>query len=225
METQRRQFLKTSIKTGIGSIGVALLANPISRALAGDTCELTPPQTSGPFYPGEGRFTADNDLTQIKDRAPAAGKVVIVTGQILDLNCEPVADANVEIWQACESGRYNNDRDPNPAPLDPNFKYWGEAFTDKEGRYEFKTIIPGAYPAADDWDRPPHIHFRVAKRGYKELVTQMYFKGEALNDTDLILLDLVPADREKLIVEFKTEAEGMPPTGKFDITLSPVRRA
>ncbi len=67
-------------------------------------------------------------------------------GIVQDLSCRPVAGVNVEIWQACASGRYNNERDPNPAPLDPNFRYWGETFTDAAGAYEFKTILPGAYP-------------------------------------------------------------------------------
>lgn len=41
--------------------------------------------------------------------------------------------------------------------------------------------------AAVGWTRPPHIHFKVTKRGYVELVTQMYFPGHELNEIDLLL--------------------------------------
>jgi protocatechuate 3,4-dioxygenase beta subunit len=205
----RRNFLTR----GAVGAGALLLATPAARALAA-SCGLTPPQTSGPFYPGESQFHPDQDLTQIPGRPAALGEVVIVQGQVLDTECRPIAGAAIEIWQACASGRYNNPKDPNTAAaLDPNFKYWGEAFTDEHGNYSFKTIIPGAYPADLDWDRPPHIHFKISKLGYRELTTQLYFAGQPLNDRDLILLDLAPADRERVIVSF---AGGV---GKFDITL------
>jgi protocatechuate 3,4-dioxygenase, beta subunit len=140
--------------------------------------------------------------------------------------CAPIANANVEIWQACESGRYNNPRDPNPAPLDPNFQYWGETYTSEEGEYIFKTIIPGEYPAAEGWVRPPHIHFRVAKLGYNDLVTQMYFKGNPLNDDDRIIKAIPQAERASVIVEFAPSGPQFEPsslTGVFDISLVPVR--
>src|SRR5688572_15715460 len=99
METQRRHFLKT----GLGGISLALLANPISKAIA-DSCGITPKQTSGPFYPGEANFEVGSDLTQIAGRPRAEGTVIVLRGRVLDVACRPVADANVEIWQACESG-------------------------------------------------------------------------------------------------------------------------
>ena len=73
--------------------------------------------------------------------------------------------------------------------------------TDANGRYAFKTIRPGAYPAEDDWWRPPHIHFKVARRGYRELTTQMYFEGEALNDVDRIVQNLPEAERVSVIAK------------------------
>jgi len=182
-DSNRRQFLKL----GAGTAGALALSNPITKALA-SSCGLTPPQTSGPFYPGESLFRPENDLTFISGHtARALGQVIYVRGKVMDRRCQPVEGANVEIWQACASGKYNNPKDPNPAPLDPNFRYWGETYTDANGEYFFKTIIPGAYPAANDWTRPPHIHFKVTRLGYRELVTQLYFKGDPLNDQDLIL--------------------------------------
>ncbi|MGE4133683.1 MAG: hypothetical protein AB7F86_18745 [Bdellovibrionales bacterium] len=197
---QRRNFLKTMAGAGLTLSAV--------KAVAADMCQITAEQTSGPFYPGESSFEVTNDLTRVPGRAkPASGEVVILLGTVVDTLCRPVVDANVEIWQACASGRYNNPRDPNPAPLDPDFRYWGEAYTDASGAFEFKTIKPGAYPADVDWDRPPHIHVRISRRGYREIITQLYFKGDPLNDLDKILIATPAAQRDALVVDFQPSRE------------------
>ncbi len=218
----RRRFLKL----GAGSAGLFAFSNPITRALAA-SCGLTPPQTLGPFYPGQSQFRADTDLTSLPGHAARAlGQVVYVKGKVVDQHCRPVQGANVEIWQACASGKYNNPKDPNTAPLDPHFKYWAEAFTDENGDYIFKTIIPGAYPADADWTRPPHIHFKISRLGYVELVTQMYFKGNALNERDLILRQIPASGWDRVVVDFQPsspELEAGSLSGNFDITVRSVR--
>ena len=128
----------------------------------------------------------------------------------------------MEIWQACESGKYNHPSDPNTAPLDPNFQYWGKAVSDNEGRYRFRTIVPGAYPADTGWVRPPHIHFKIARLGYVELITQMYFSGESLNGKDLILQRLKKYDQAKVIVEFKPVADVPHSVGVFNIQIEKI---
>ena len=154
----------------------------------------------------------------------------MVKGIVLDASDKPVVGAEIDVWQACESGRYNHPQDPNTAaPLDENFQYWAKLQTDAEGRFAFKTIKPGAYPATSTWDRPTHIHYRIKAWGVPTLTTQMYFKDDALNDIDQILI----ATRRRygdeatdsLIVDFKTDegAEGESkkiPTGTFTIRLS-----
>ncbi len=221
MSLNRRKFLQF----GMGSAGALILGSPISKAIAG-ACGLTPPQTSGPFFPGESKFTLENDLTKVVGASQAAlGQVILITGRVVDQNCNPVPNANVEIWQACASGRYNHPNDPNPAPMDPNFKYWGENVTNANGEYSFKTIIPGPYQADTDWMRPPHIHYKISALGYKELITQLYFKSEAaLNNKDLILLNVPAAERDSVIVDFQSMPGSDVLTGKFDITLVKLRR-
>jgi len=219
--SDRRNFLKY----GTGTATLALFLSSAANALEA-VCGLTPPQTKGPFYPGETQFDQDTDLTQMPgNKRRAEGQIIYVTGRVTDQNCVPLANANVEIWQACASGRYNNAKDPNPAPIDPNFKYWAETFTDAQGQYRFKTILPGAYPAAEGWIRPPHIHFKVSKLGYKELITQMYFKGDVYNDRDLILLDIPEHERESVIVDFvpSPDLEIGSHMGRFDISLRSVK--
>ncbi len=217
----RRSFLTK----GLAAVAAATL---LKNATADDACPvLTPAQTSGPFYPGESQFGKDIDLTRVPGASVRAkGDVIYVKGKVVDHLCRPVAHANVEIWQACASGRYNSPKDTNPAPLDPNFRYWAETFTDENGEYVFKTIVPGVYPADEKWDRPPHIHFKVTKLGFRELVTQMYFKDHPLNDIDLILQDIPGAQRETVIVDFQESLPGFEPgtkTGFFEIVLRPVR--
>jgi protocatechuate 3,4-dioxygenase beta subunit len=218
MSVDRRRFLSL----GLGTAAGALALGKIPSALA-SVCGVTPPQTSGPFYPGEQHFQPENDLTRVPGRpGRALGQVIYVRGTVQDQNCQPVAGANVELWQACASGKYNHRSDPNPAALDPNFRYWGEADTDAEGAYLFKTIIPGAYPANASWDRPPHLHFRITKRGYWELVTQMYFEGHPLNGRDLILQELSTEEQSRVVVRFTAAPAGFEPgalMGEFSITL------
>ncbi|HEY1433315.1 MAG TPA: hypothetical protein VGF39_17045 [Stellaceae bacterium] len=48
--------------------------------------------------------------------------------------------------------------------MDPDFRGYGIAITDIEGRYRFKTVVPGGYPVIPGWWRPPHIHFQVTGR-------------------------------------------------------------
>jgi protocatechuate 3,4-dioxygenase, beta subunit len=222
----RRNFLRASLTVSAGALAASGL---VPKAFAA-SCGLTPPQMEGPFHPGEANMKPATDLTVVPGRPQRAlGQVIYLTGRVVDQNCQPVAGANVEIWQACASGRYNHGRDPNQAPLDPNFRYWGETDTDADGKYMFKTIIPGAYPADPSigWDRPPHIHVKVSRLGYKELTTQMYFKGNELNEKDLILREDVPRDHwDRVIVDFQPSGAGFEPgslRGFFEISLQKVR--
>jgi protocatechuate 3,4-dioxygenase, beta subunit len=216
----RRELLK--------QVGIAATALVGASALAKvNECSsvLTPPQTKGPFYPVLTQVDTDADLVRMAGTTQqAAGKVVVVEGIVSDQLCNPVSGVLVEIWQACESGRYNHPSDPNTAPLDPNFQYWGKAVTGADGKYRFRTIIPGAYPAADDWMRPPHIHFKVSRKGYRELITQMYFAGEALNDRDLILQDLPPQERKEVVVLFVQKFTEPHPIGQFNIKIEKIKR-
>jgi protocatechuate 3,4-dioxygenase beta subunit len=206
--------------------GTGLLAAPLAApAATGETCgAATPQQILGPFFPSRKREDEDVDLTMIHGRTERAeGELVQVSGQILDDNCQPVEGALVEIWQANCHGRYDHERDANnPRPLDPNFQGWARFTTGPDGRFAIKTIKPGSYPADDSgWIRPPHIHFKVSRRGYQELVTQMYFEGEPLNEPDHLRRALSAADQARVTVAFADAPQVGPGAraGQFDITL------
>jgi protocatechuate 3,4-dioxygenase, beta subunit len=215
------------------SAGAGAAAGLVAQRLVGETpppacADATAEQTTGPYYPTRDRDDEDPDLTQVRGRADRAkGEVIYVRGRVLDQECRPVADALVEIWQANTWGRYDHEKDAgNPRPLDPNFQSWAEMLTDAEGRFRFKTIKPGSYPVGDDeWVRPPHIHFRVSRRGYHELVTQMYFAGDPLNEPDRIRGALTPEERERVTIAFESspsDLEAGSRLGQFEITLRQV---
>ena len=74
----------------------------------------------------------------------------------------------------------------------------------------------------DEWTRPPHIHYKVSRRGFHELTTQMYFEGESLNDTDALLNAVAEEERGRLIVGFSDDDT---PVGKFNVVLKNARQA
>lgn len=208
----RRSLLKNSAAAFSG----VLLTSKVLQA-------KTPAQPEGPFYPVVDQIDKDADLIRVDGKSQiAAGKIVIVSGRVIDQNNQPVTNARVEIWQACDSGKYDHPADPNTAPLDPNFQYWGIAQTNNLGEYKFRTIIPGTYPAGSGWVRPPHIHFKISALGYIELITQMYFAGETLNDNDLIFKRLSKSDQNKVVVNFIAQENEKHPIGIFNIEIEKI---
>lgn len=201
--------------------GMGLAAGAVATAVAGTAMQPTPPNPEGPFYPKHKQIDTDTDLTLIEGHSVRAeGDVIRVTGQVLDEIGQPVEGALVDIWQANCHGRYHHEDDPASAPLDPNFQGWGMVKTDAEGRYAFTTIKPGAYAVDGQWSRPPHIHFKVSRRGYRELTTQMYFAGEPLNEGDRLLQDVPAAERGRLVVDFQDNGGRM--QGHFPIVMARV---
>lgn len=207
------------IKASAGAAAGAIAANSVAGSL-----NPTPANPEGPFYPIHEQTDRDADLTRVAGReGRAQGEVVRVSGRVLDESGEPIANAVVDIWQANAAGRYDHEGDTSDSPKDPNFQGWAIAKTDADGRYSFTTIKPGAYTAMGEWVRPPHIHYKVSRRGYHELITQMYWDGDPLNDKDQLFLSLPEAEREQLLVGF--EPSGEVSEGTFDIVLSAVSAA
>jgi protocatechuate 3,4-dioxygenase, beta subunit len=228
----RRRMLQLGLGATAGILTTAIGCNnaSVETAQTGaetSNCAVTPDQTIGPFYPHVKNGDGDVDLTTIQGKTgQAKGQVILVRGRILDENCQPVENALVEIWQANEGGRYSHEGDAaNPIPLDPYFEGWGEMTTGTDGNYGFKTIKPGAYsfddPAVVENWRTPHIHFKVSRRGYHEIVTQMYFEGEALNDTDTVIEELPEEERGQFILA-PERAEGGIQVFNFNLTLKKV---
>ena len=141
-------------------------------------------ETAGPVFGHDALGPLDDDLLRnhAGDGDPV-GPRILVHGRVLDEDARPVPEALVEIWQANAGGRYRHVNEGYIAALDPNFGGCGRTLTDAEGRYRFRTVMPGAYPwpnRQNDW-RPAHIHFSLFGRSWgQRLITQMYFEGDPL---------------------------------------------
>jgi protocatechuate 3,4-dioxygenase beta subunit len=195
----------------------------VRLALAQAALRKTPEQILGPFYPVMQAANESADLTRVPGRdGRATGQVINVMGRVLNMQGEPVPAAKLEVWQANSAGRYTHPADKNPAPLDPNFEGFATVKTDAEGRYKLKTIKPGAYPVnpgVSSVIRPPHIHFRMTGHT-DQLVTQMYFDGEALNEKDPQLQNVSPRNRDLLVAKMLAPPADLDPDSRlimFDI--------
>ncbi len=126
---------------------------------------VTPPMTEGPFF-------KPNSPERASLLEPGiTGTPLKLTGYVLTQDCQPVAHALVDFWQADREGQYDNN----------GYKLRGHQFTDEAGRYELETIMPGLYPG-----RTEHIHVKVQAPNGPVLTTQLFFPGVAENQSDNI---------------------------------------
>ncbi|PXX60970.1 protocatechuate 3,4-dioxygenase beta subunit [Nocardia tenerifensis] len=161
-------------------------------------------ELTGPVFGSDRLGPNDNDLTAQHAGEPI-GQRIIVHGRLLDGDGKPIPHSLIEIWQANAGGRYRHDRDRWDCALDPNFDGAGRTFTDGDGRYEFVTVKPGAYPWRNHHNawRPAHIHFSVFGQAFTQrLVTQMYFPDDPLFFQDPVFNSVPEHARELLVSRF-----------------------
>ncbi|MET3843344.1 intradiol ring-cleavage dioxygenase [Bradyrhizobium sp. OAE829] len=124
-----------------------------------------------------------------------AGQPVELVGFVLTRACKPVSGALLDFWQADGKGQYDNS----------GFRLRGHQFTDAEGRYRLRSVVPGVYPG-----RTRHIHVKVQPRGGRVLTTQLYFPGESQNRSDGLF-------RKALLVRTAKNAGWL--AGRFDFVV------
>lgn len=157
----RKEFLIAGSLTAF-SVSVFGKVQATSNDFTGD-CETTN-DILGPFYRADAPLR--NDLTA-KD---LKGTVVELKGKVFRSDCvTPIENAMVEIWHCDTDGEYDNGS--------KDFHQRGKWFSDADGNYSFKTILPGKYLNGNQY-RPAHIHFRVTAEGSRELISQLYFQGD-----------------------------------------------
>ena len=150
----RRQMILAS--------GALLLFPGIARA----ACAPTRSDGLGPFFVKNA--PASSELCS------AAGDQdrLTISGHILGApDCKPLVGALVEVWQADPKGEYS--QVSKQRADDPRCLLRAAVKSGGDGRYVFRTVLPGEYPG-----RPRHIHYRVSINGYRPLVTQLYFNPE-----------------------------------------------
>jgi protocatechuate 3,4-dioxygenase beta subunit len=184
------------------------LAIPAAQAPAAGV-RATEDNILGPYHRANAPFRA-------KITPPLEpGTVLVIRGRVWGQDTRrALAGTVIDIWQANSTGRYDNDdRDRQPAAN--LFVNRARLVTDEDGYYEYETIHPGAYRIGPNAWRPPHIHYWVRKPNYRELVTQLYFRGDAHQRED----DFI---RQSLIIDLREirTPHGTYKVGAFDIVLA-----
>lgn len=204
---KRREFLRAGA-LGTAALVTASCSGPpdeldmdLSPDAAGadgpdqTACAITESNIEGPFYtPG-----APSRSVLVTPEMP--GTRLTVNGHVLGPDCEPVAGATVDVWQADASGAYDN----------KGFVLRGVMATDADGAFELVTIIPGHYLNGSTY-RPAHIHVKASAPGYALLTTQLYFEGDPYNADDAWI-------RDSLIMTLEDMGEGK--RARYDIVLAP----
>ena len=176
--------------------------------------------TIGPFFLAP-LVDGCGDLTHASGRT-ARGQHIVLAGRIVEEGGKPVLNSIIEIWQPDAAGVFAHPLDPRSSEADPGFRGWGRSRSNAEGRFEFRTVLPGASQEPNGAVRCPHINLTVLAIGVtRRLVTTIFFadRPESVNDA---VLNCVtdPALRQRLFAVRDTtlDAAGIPGY-RFDITL------
>ena len=202
-------------------------------AVASEGLTPTPEVTVGPFYPpdptglpffGARALTPlpqGNDLTRGPNGRRAEGITIHLGGRVFDRSGATVAGAKVEIWQVDARGHYAVE---SSADHDPGFAGYGTNVTNADGAYAFTTIRPKAYGRYGGLiQRTAHIHMRVWPPRGKPRTTEVWFAGEAGNESDSFVSRIRDRKlRQRMIVRLETDSEGRR-TGVFDVVIPSAR--
>jgi protocatechuate 3,4-dioxygenase beta subunit len=188
----RRHVLATGALAASGFLTLDLAharapLSPTPQCHDGDAATLR--QTDGPFFKPSSPERAD--LIE----PGMAGQPIELAGFVLTRGCKPVPGALVDLWQADDTGAYDN----------TGFRLRGHRFADSEGRYRFRTIVPAVYTG-----RTRHFHVKVQPKGGRILTTQLYFPDEPQNRNDSLFR------RELLMRTARIEGSL---AGRFDFVL------
>ena len=164
------------------------------RDLGDQKLPVTEDNIEGPF------FRPNAPLQEVLYEKGTLGDKYVVSGAVKARNGRPLKGALVEIWQADEKGRYDND-DPRNQPRKDEFKLRARVRTNENGEYRFETIRPAQYQISRTQFRPAHIHIKVHQKGYVSLTTQLYFEDDPINASD-------PWFKKSLIVKYEKKKSG-----------------
>ncbi|AWB82498.1 catechol 1,2-dioxygenase [Corynebacterium yudongzhengii] len=164
----------------------------------------------GPYYVENSPKLEWDAQMPMRDKDKEA-KTLEFKGQVTDLDGNGLGGATVELWHADEDGYYSQF-----APGIPEWNLRGTIVTNDNGEYHIKTLQPAPYQIPTDgptgwfilsydghpW-RPAHLHLRVKHPGYREITTQLYFRGGEWVDNDV-----ASAVKEELILDPQENADG-----------------
>ncbi|WP_254275893.1 catechol 1,2-dioxygenase [Halomonas sp. 3H] len=191
----------------------------------------TPRTIEGPLYVA-GAPEAEG-FARMDDGKDPDGETMWLTGQVRDVDGTPIAGAKVEIWHANSKGGYSFFD-----PTQSEYNLRRTIFTDAEGRYTARSIIPSGYGVPEGaptdvvlkslgrhGERPAHIHYFISAPGHQHLTTQINLAGDPYTFDDFAFATreelVVPAERiEAQDVIAQRELDGPFSEVVFDIELA-----
>jgi protocatechuate 3,4-dioxygenase beta subunit len=192
-DERRQEFVLWS-----DALGLSMFVDALEHSVSAGATEST---VLGPFYvPGSPLRAYGADI-----REEEAGVPALVHGRVFDLAHEPIADAELDVWQNGDDRLYGVQR-----PEAPEDHLRGRFVTRADGSYSFIAVRPVPYPIPDDgpvgamlqatgrhpW-RPAHIHMIVRADGYRTLTTHIFDAA-----SDYLKSDAVFAVKPSLLREF-----------------------
>jgi hydroxyquinol 1,2-dioxygenase len=179
----RQEFILLS-----DTLGLSMLVVALNQAKPPGATEAT---VFGPFHVDD--TPAVEQGTDIAGGAP--GTPLFVNARVLDLQGRPVANAEVDVWQADDNGLY----DVQQPELGSTRRARAVLHSDAEGRVRFRSITPTAYPVPTDgpvgqmllasgrhpW-RPAHLHFMIRAAGFDTLITHIFRGEDPYLDSDVV---------------------------------------
>lgn len=200
-DDKRQEFILLSDVLGLSMLTIAVNQPPDPNA--------TEATVFGPFFVDDApEVPIGGDIAQ-----GATGQPCWVSGSVRSTLGTPVARARLDVWEADDDGMYDVQHP------DGRQQGRGHLFTDDEGRYGFWGVTPTPYPiphdgpvgdlltaAGRDPMRAAHLHFMVTAPGYHRLVTHIFVRGDAYQDSDAVF-----GVKESLVVDFYEQSAGTPP--------------
>ena len=122
-------------------------------------CPLTESNPQGPYYIAGAPYKEKFD--------EMSGQRLIITGTVMNQDCDIVPNAIIDLWQTDSDGNYYFE----------DFTLRGKVTADENGQYTIDTILPGSY-SEDAITRPSHIHLKISAPGMTSHTTQLYFEGD-----------------------------------------------
>lgn len=187
-------------------LGVEVLVDMLTHPVGEGESEST---VLGPFYRENPPILPKGASTVQKHFE--GEETVLFEGYVRDADGKPLAGVIIDVWEDAPNGLYEN-HDPDQ----PDYNLRGRFETDRNGHYAFRAIRPVPYPIPDNETagellrfmghhpfRPGHMHFILAKDGYRSLVSQIFDA-----DSDWLDDDSVFAVKESLVARFETAPEG-----------------
>ncbi|NIJ12003.1 catechol 1,2-dioxygenase [Saccharomonospora amisosensis] len=175
----------------------------------------------GPYYLPDQRKLPS--VATLPMRPDEKGTPLALSGQVRDLEGNPIPGAELDIWHADDDGYYSGF-----APHLPEGNLRGVVVADGDGRFEVTTVKPAPYQIPTDgptgklieaagWHpwRPAHLHLIVRASGHRQITTQLYFEGgEWLED------DVAQATKPELVLNPRPDGEGKL-RAEYDFVLEP----